>query len=100
VLGTQNGDFLLWESEPLTFYKPVSVPAHKVFSGDQITQQIPITAMAWKHFGNLIATGDENGLIQYCDETFRNVSVTKEAHTRAVRGLSFSALDTKLASCR
>jgi WD40 repeat protein len=100
VLGTQNGDFILWESEALKVHKLISVPAHKQFAGDQIIQQIPITAMAWKHFGNLIATGDENGLIQYCDETFRNVSVTKEAHTRAIRGLSFSALDTKLASCR
>lgn len=101
VLGTQTGDFVLWESEALKVHKLISVPAHKdIVDGDRIQNQIPITAMAWKHFGNLIATGDNRGLIQYCDETFRNVSVTRDAHAGAVRGLAFSPLDTKLASCR
>eukprot|EP01034_Spumella_vulgaris_P036774 gene36774-45367_t len=54
--------------------------------------------MAWKNHGNILATGDGRGLIQFCDETFRNVFVTKEAHTAAVRGLAFSPSDTKLAS--
>lgn len=102
VLGTQTGDLALWEGEGLKVYKVVSVPAHKEFYGDsdRIKEQMPITAMAWKRYGNLIATGDNRGLIQYCDETFRNVFITKDAHSQAVRGLSFAPLDTKLASCR
>lgn len=101
VLGTEKGDLVLWESEALKVHKLISIPAHKeIVEGDRIVNQFPITAMAWKHFGNLIVTGDENGLIQYCDETFRNVSVTSGAHSRAVRGLSFSPLDSKLVSCR
>lgn len=101
VLGTQHGDLVLWESEALKVHKLISIPAHKVIvDGDRIKESIPITAMAWKHFGNLMVTGDERGLIQYCDETFRNVLVTRDAHEKAVRGLSFSPLDTKLVSCR
>lgn len=100
VLGTQTGDLALWEGEGLKVYKVVSVPAHKEFGdGDRIKEQIPITSMAWKHHGNLLVTADNRGVIQYCDETFRNVFVTKDAHAGAVRGLSFSPLDTKLASC-
>lgn len=102
VLGTQTGDLGLWGAEGLKVYKVVSVPAHKEFygDGDRIKEQIPITAIAWKHYGNILCTGDSRGLIQYCDETFRNIYVTKDAHAQAVRGLSFSPLDSKLASCR
>lgn len=100
VLGTSLGDLALWEGEALKVNKIVSVPAHKELysDGEHIKEHIPITAMAWKHYGNLLATGDNRGVIQYCDETYRNVIVTKNAHTAAVRGLSFSPLDTKLAS--
>lgn len=88
-------------------HKVISLPAHKEFyasdgmgGGDRIKEQIPITCMSWKHHGNLLVTGDQRGLIQYCDETFRNVTVTREAHGAAVRGLAFSPIDTKLVSCR
>lgn len=102
VLGTQTGDLALWEGEALKVHKVISIPAHKEFfgDGDRVKEQIPITAMAWKNYGNILATADQRGLIQFCDETFRNVYVTKEAHISAVRGLSFSPSDTKLASCR
>jgi polyadenylation factor subunit 2 len=102
VLGTQTGDLALWEGEALKVHKVISIPAHKEFfgDGDRVKEQFPITSMAWKNHGNILVTGDQRGLIQYCDETFRNVFVTKDAHTAAVRGLSFSPSDSKLASCR
>lgn len=102
VLGTQIGDLALWEGEALKVHKVQSIPAHKEFYGDgsdRVREQIPITAMAWKHHGDILATGDNRGLIHYCDETFRQVTVTKDAHTGAIRGLSFSPLDSKLISC-
>ncbi len=101
VLGTQTGDLALWEGEALKVHKVMSVPAHKEFHGDgnRIKEQFPITAMAWKHHGNILVSGDSRGLIQYCDEAFHNVVVTKEAHGGAVRGLSYSPLDSKLVSC-
>jgi polyadenylation factor subunit 2 len=101
VLGTSLGDLALWEGESLKVHKIISVPAHKELhsDGERIKEHIPITSMAWKRYGNLMATGDNRGLIQFCDETYRNVFVTWNAHTAAVRGLSFSPLDTKLASC-
>jgi WD40 repeat protein len=102
VLGTQIGDLALWEAEALKVHKIISVPAHKEFYGDSdhVKAEIPITAIAWKHYGNLCVTGDNRGVIQYCDETFRNVFVAKDAHSSAVRGLSFSPLGSKLVSCR
>ncbi len=101
VLGTQTGDLALWEAEALKVHKVISIPAHKEFSGDgdRVKEQFAITSMAWKNHGNILATGDSRGLIQFCDETFRNVFVVKEAHLNAVRGLSFSPSDTKVASC-
>jgi WD40 repeat protein len=102
VLGSQAGDLLLWESETLKVHKLISLPAHKEFygDGDRIKENIPITAMTWKNYGNILVTGDQRGLIQYCDETFCNILVTKDAHASAIRGLSFSPMDAKLASCR
>lgn len=102
VLGMQNGDLALWEAEALKVHKVISVPAHKEYygDGDRIKEQIPITAMAWQRYGNLLVTGDSRGVMQYCDETYHNVSVTKEAHSQAIRGLCFSPMDNKLASCR
>ena len=36
--------------------------------------------------GNLIVSGDNNGLIQYCDETFREVKKIPDAHAGPIRG--------------
>eukprot|EP01031_Cornospumella_fuschlensis_P032783 gene32783-39636_t len=102
VLGTQTGDLALWEAEGLKVNKIVSVPAHKEFTsdGERIKEQFAICAMAWKRFDNLLVTGDSRGVIQYCDETFRNVFLVREGqgHQGAVRSFCFSPLDTKLCS--
>ena len=66
ILGTQSGDFALWEGEQLKVHKVVSVPAHKVLTdGGKVQDFIPITAMAWNHYGNSLVSADNNGLIQY-----------------------------------
>lgn len=67
-------------------YKVLPIPAHKEFYDDgsgRIRESIPITAMALKHFGNDLVTGDQKGLIQYCDETFKYILVIKDAHSSA-----------------
>eukprot|EP00595_Chromulina_sp_UTEXLB2642_P000006 CAMPEP_0196761990 /NCGR_PEP_ID=MMETSP1095-20130614/1323_1 /TAXON_ID=96789 ORGANISM="Chromulina nebulosa, Strain UTEXLB2642" /NCGR_SAMPLE_ID=MMETSP1095 /ASSEMBLY_ACC=CAM_ASM_000446 /LENGTH=453 /DNA_ID=CAMNT_0042112191 /DNA_START=192 /DNA_END=1553 /DNA_ORIENTATION=+ len=99
VLGTQSGDFALWEGETLKVHKVVSVPAHKVFTDGKVQDYVPITAMAWNHHSNSLVSGDNNGVIQYSDDSFRSSYVVREAHTAAVRGLSYSPFDSKLASC-
>ena len=76
------------------------MPAHKVFNGEEVVAGVSITAMAWNRNGNLIVSGDNNGLIQYCDETFREVKKIPDAHAGPIRGLSFSPLDSKVVSCR
>jgi polyadenylation factor subunit 2 len=101
VLGTQSGDFALWEAEQLKVHKVVSVPAHKVLAdGGKVQDYIPITAMAWNNHGNSLVSGDNNGLIQYSDESFRSNFVVRDAHSGAVRGLDYSPFDSKLVSCR
>ena len=99
VLGTQSGDLALWEGDTLKVHKVVSVPAHKVLEGDRVKECIPITTMAWNNHGNLLVSGDSRGVMQYCDETFRNVLVISEAHNSAIRGLSYSPMESKLVSC-
>jgi polyadenylation factor subunit 2 len=52
------------------------------------------------HFaGNVLVTGDNRGVMQYCDEAFRNITIVPGAHNDPIRGLSFSPLDSKLVSC-
>lgn len=99
VLGTFSGDLALWEGDTLKVHKVVSVPAHKILEGDTVKECIPITAMAWNNHGNLLVSGDRDGVMQYCDETFRNVCVIRDAHNGPIRGLSYSPLDSKLVSC-
>ena len=99
VLGTHSGDLALWEGDTLKVHKVVSVPAHKILEGDIVRECIPITAMAWNNHGNLLVSGDRDGVMQYCDETFRNVCVIRDAHNGPIRGLSYSPLDSKLVSC-
>ena len=99
VLGTVTGEIALWEGDTLKVHKIVSLPAHKIFEGEDVVDSVPITSMAWNNHGNLLVSGDREGLIQYCDETFREVKKIPEAHSGPVRGLSFSPLDLKLVSC-
>jgi polyadenylation factor subunit 2 len=102
VLGTQTGELALWEGEALKVHKVISIPAHKEYFDDgsgRVKENVPITCLALKKHGSDFVTGDQKGLIQYCDETFKNILVIKEAHSAPVKGLSFSPLGSKLASC-
>lgn len=100
VLGTESGDFALWEGDTLKVHKVVSLPAHKVLTdGGKVQDYVAVTAMAWNHHGNILASGDNNGLIQYCDDSFRSDFIIREAHNSAIRGLNYCPHDSKVASC-
>lgn len=99
VLGTVSGNIALWEGDTLKVHKVVDILAHVTYDGEKKIEGFAITAMAWSHHRNLLVSGDERGLIQYCDETFREVRTIPEAHSGAIRGLSYSCLDSKLVSC-
>ena len=106
--GTATGDLALWEGEALKVYKVLPIPAHKEFYDDnsgRIKEGISITgervcilpyihayihtyisvpvAVALKRFGNDLVTGDQRGLIQYCDETFKYILIIENAHSSA-----------------
>jgi polyadenylation factor subunit 2 len=80
-------------------YKPIGIAAHKVYSGGEIVDVVPITSLAWSNHSNLLVSGDRDGLLHYCDETFRFVLKVPEAHNGPIRGLSYSPMDSKLVSC-
>lgn len=96
VIGTEIGDFYLWEGESLKVLKPISQTSHRISE----TERIPITCLAWNNHGNSIVSGDSNGLIQFGDESYRYSFAIRDAHSAAVRGLSFSPFDSRLASGR
>lgn len=98
VLGAQSGDFYLWEGESLKVNKPVSQLAHKFSETNE--KDMAITAMAWNNHGNSLASGDEKGNMQFCDESFRHSIIIREAHGAGISGLSFSPFDSRLASSR
>jgi WD40 repeat protein len=60
----------------------------QVLEGDRVKESIPITAMAWNNHGNVVVTGDSRGVMQYCDETFRNITVISEAHRFVTRHIA------------
>ena len=101
ILGSEQGAIVTWEGESLKFNKinPILEHQERYEHSEKVKAYVPITAIAWKKYGNLIISGDKKGLINYCDETYRNVLVIRDAHTQAVRGITFSPLDAKLATC-
>ena len=94
VLGTADGDFALWEADSLKVHRLQGAGAHK----DSQEYGIPVTAVTWGQNVNMLVSGDKEGTILFSDEVFRQAFVIRHAHTAAVRGLSYSPYDSKLAS--
>lgn len=88
VLGTQLGEFNLWEGDTFKFEKLVT------------THQHPIRAMAWSMNGQMLLSGDHEGMIKYFNASMTNVKNIPDAHESAVRGLSFAPSESKYVSCR
>ena len=86
-----------WEGESLKVKKMVSILQHK-FDGDNKQSNTPIMCIAKNNHGKFLATGDNSGTFQICDENFRNVFTKREAHNGALQALSFSPTDSKLAT--
>lgn len=95
-LGTVTGEIALWEADTLKVHKVVSIPAHKVFSGEDVIDSVSITAMSYSN--NLLVTGDASGLIHFCDETLREIRKIPDAHKGPIRSISFSPFDLKIVS--
>lgn len=66
--------------------------------GENVRKHFEITSIAWNNHSNVLVSGDERGMIQITDETFR-FATAFEGHNGAVRGLSYSPLDNRLVSC-
>jgi len=52
------------------------------------------------NIGTMLISGDHSGTIKYFNTSITFVNSISEAHTSAVRGLSFSPSDAKFVSAR
>jgi polyadenylation factor subunit 2 len=64
------------------------------------THQHPIRAMTWSTNGQMLLSGDHEGIIKYFNASMTNVKNISDAHESAVRGLSFAPSESKYVSCR
>lgn len=56
--------------------------------------------MAWSVNGQMLLSGDHEGIIKYFNASMTNVKNIPDAHGSAVRGLSFAPSESKYVSCR
>lgn len=88
VLGTQSGEFTLWEGETFKFERLISTHTPHA-----------VRSMAWSNNGTMLISGDQSGVIKYFNASITFVNAISDAHSNAVKGLSFSHSDSKFASC-
>ncbi|XP_066598485.1 pre-mRNA 3' end processing protein WDR33 isoform X2 [Prorops nasuta] len=86
VTGASSGEFTLWNG--LTFNFETILQAH----------DSPVRTMVWSHNESWMVTGDHAGYVKYWQSNMNNVKMF-QAHKEAIRGLSFSPTDHKLATC-
>ncbi|BES89174.1 Hypothetical protein NTJ_01981 [Nesidiocoris tenuis] len=86
VTGASSGEFTLWNG--LTFNFETILQAHDT----------PVRTMVWSHNEMWMVTADHAGFVKYWQSNMNNVKMFM-AHQEAIRGISFSPLDSKFASC-
>ncbi|NP_001135849.1 WD repeat domain 33 isoform X1 [Nasonia vitripennis] len=86
ITGASSGEFTLWNG--LTFNFETILQAH----------DSPVRTMVWSHNESWMVTGDHTGYVKYWQSNMNNVKMF-QAHKEAIRGLSFSPTDHKLATC-
>ena len=82
LTGSTSGEFTLWNG--LTFNFETILQAH----------DSAIRTFHFSHSGAYLASGDQNGVIKYFQPNMNNVNAW-QAHSEAVRGLSFSPNDSR-----
>ncbi|XP_060516912.1 pre-mRNA 3' end processing protein WDR33 isoform X2 [Cylas formicarius] len=86
VTGASSGEFTLWNG--LTFNFETILQAH----------DSPVRTMVWSHNDSWMVTGDHAGYVKYWQSNMNNVKMF-QAHKEALRGISFSPLNTKFVTC-
>jgi len=82
LTGSTSGEFTLWNG--LTFNFETILQAH----------DSAIRTFHFSHSGAYLASGDQSGVIKYFQPNMNNVNAW-QAHSEAVRGLSFSPNDSR-----
>ncbi|XP_018325750.1 pre-mRNA 3' end processing protein WDR33 [Agrilus planipennis] len=86
VTGASSGEFTLWNG--LTFNFETILQAH----------DSPVRCMVWSHNDSWMVTGDHAGYVKYWQSNMNNVKMF-QAHKEALRGISFSPMDSKFVTC-
>jgi polyadenylation factor subunit 2 len=96
ICGTEAGTFIVWSAD--TFKLDRAIEAHFVEKNGERVHS-PVRAMDWGHYGQLMASADDNGRVQYYNANLSKAGEGVEAHEGSCRGISFSPSDTKYMSC-
>ncbi|KYN00307.1 WD repeat-containing protein 33 [Cyphomyrmex costatus] len=112
VTGASSGEFTLWNGltfnfetilqisrEIRTLYDfAISSFVYLTEYRDYFAHDSPVRTMVWSHNESWMVTGDHAGYVKYWQSNMNNVKMF-QAHKEAIRGLSFSPTDHKLATC-
>jgi polyadenylation factor subunit 2 len=93
VFGTEFGDMVTFEGGNLKLIPPKPIEDHKVKNNVKVYHAI--TAIARPKFGKMLVSGDIGGLMLVSDDAFRPIVSVDNAHSGAIRGISFAPNDTK-----
>ena len=99
IAGLDSGKFAVWEGQHFKFDRPVG--GHYETAEDdptKVVKTMPVTAIEWANYGQMMLSGDEDGGIRYFNSSLRLMYKIPEAHTSAVRSISFSPNDGRFAT--
>lgn len=85
LVGTQTGEFCLWNGITLQLDSMLSAHEH------------PIRSVIWSSNDQWLVSGDDNGIIKYWQSSMNNVKAF-QAHNEPIRELTFSQTTQKYAS--
>eukprot|EP00727_Mastigamoeba_balamuthi_P012289 m51a1_g7683 putative wd40 repeat-containing protein (478) ;mRNA; f:20522-22436 len=86
ITGAQTGEFTLWNG--LTFNFETIFHAHNT----------AVRTLAWTRGENFLVSGDQSGAVMYWQTSMNNVQ-SFNAHTEAIRDISFAHSDLKFLTC-
>lgn len=122
VIGTQSGDFTIWEvcllallsvcqyclltificvcNSPSSYYNCYVLSQGDIFKFERVNtaHTDAIQAISWSRQGRILISGDRAGMIKLFSSQMLNIGHLSGAHEGAVRGLSYSPTETKFVS--
>ena len=75
IAGLDSGKFAVWEGQHFKFDRPVG-GHYETAEGDptKVVKTMPVTAIEWANYGQMMLSGDEEGGIRYFNSSLRLIS--------------------------